>query len=141
MPRLIGLVLVFFAGLGLIAWAARQAARQPGGAGTGSGSGSDSGKTYRPKSARDTSHAGQASAKNRSASEPFVMPSGSTASLRDALTGAPIDEQAAVWRCLRCQSLYNEPSVRALAQDNGGKCVLCTSLHRSLVVFAEAEQG
>ena len=155
MPRLIALLLVLLAGVGLVAWAARHAARTHAGSDVGARprhtfrpspshskgfhSKASQSKASPPNSSRQASSPWQSSQQVDPASHPFVMPKGSTASLRDALTGASIDEQGQIWRCLRCQSLYNLQSAQALALDNAGKCVLCACQQRCPVVFADTE--
>ncbi len=52
------------------------------------------------------------------------------ADVRDALSGAPLDVAAENFRCARCQSYYSVQSVRALANENGARCIGCRSLHR-----------
>ncbi len=52
------------------------------------------------------------------------------AQMRDALTGGALDPDAELFRCADCQSFYTVQSVRALANDNGARCVNCGSLHR-----------
>lgn len=52
------------------------------------------------------------------------------AQLRDALSGAGLDPAAENFRCARCQSYYSVASVRALANENGARCISCRSLHR-----------
>jgi hypothetical protein len=55
------------------------------------------------------------------------------AELRDALSGGPLDADAELFRCADCQSFYSVPSVRALAMDNGARCINCGSIHRIAV--------
>lgn len=50
--------------------------------------------------------------------------------LRDALTGGTLDADAELFRCAECQSFYSVASVRALAMDNGARCINCGSMHR-----------
>ena len=50
--------------------------------------------------------------------------------LRDALSGAGLDPAAENFRCARCQSYYSVASVRALANENGARCISCNSMHR-----------
>ena len=52
------------------------------------------------------------------------------AQMRDALTGGALDPDAELFRCADCQSFYTVQSVRALANDNGARCVNCGSIHR-----------
>jgi hypothetical protein len=53
--------------------------------------------------------------------------------LRDAFTGGPLDADAELFRCAECQSFYSVASVRALAMDNGARCINCGSIHRIAV--------
>lgn len=53
--------------------------------------------------------------------------------LRDALSGGPLDADAELFRCAECQSFYSVTSVRALAMDNGARCINCGSIHRIAV--------
>ncbi|MGE0312479.1 MAG: hypothetical protein AB7P21_12760 [Lautropia sp.] len=52
------------------------------------------------------------------------------AQLRDALTGAALDPSGELFRCAGCQSFYGVASVRALANENGARCLNCGSIHR-----------
>lgn len=52
------------------------------------------------------------------------------AQMRDALSGAALDPAAENFRCARCQSFYSVASVRALANENGARCISCKSMHR-----------
>lgn len=121
MPRLIALLLVVLAGIGLASLVARQS--RPSG---------DKGprNTYRP---RATSHP-EGSA---SGDEIFMMSRRDAAGLRDPLTGSVINTGARVWHCARCQSLYNDSSKDALAADNQGACVQCRSRQLSPVSFTD----
>lgn len=53
--------------------------------------------------------------------------------LRDALSGGPLDADDELFRCAECQSFYSVASVRALASDNGARCINCGSIHRIVV--------
>jgi hypothetical protein len=53
--------------------------------------------------------------------------------LRDAFTGGPLDADSELFRCAECQSFYSVASVRALAMDNGARCINCGSIHRIAV--------
>ncbi len=55
------------------------------------------------------------------------------AEMRDALSGGPLDAGAELFRCAECQSFYSVASVRALAMDNGARCINCGSIHRIAV--------
>jgi len=50
--------------------------------------------------------------------------------LRDALSGAPLDPDAELFRCAECKSFYAVQSVCALAMDNAARCINCGSIHR-----------
>lgn len=55
------------------------------------------------------------------------------AEMRDALSGGPLDAGAELFRCAECQSFYSVASVRALAMENGARCINCGSIHRIAV--------
>jgi len=55
------------------------------------------------------------------------------AEMRDALSGGPLDAGDELFRCAECQSFYSVASVRALAMDNGARCINCGSIHRIAV--------
>ena len=55
------------------------------------------------------------------------------AELRDALSGGPLDADGELFRCADCQSFYSVESVRALALDNGARCLSCGSINRIAV--------
>lgn len=59
------------------------------------------------------------------------------AQLRDALSGAALDPGAENFRCARCQAHYSVASVRALANENGARCISCKSMHRIPVELAD----
>jgi hypothetical protein len=59
------------------------------------------------------------------------------AELRDALSGGPLDAGEELFRCADCQSFYGVASVRALAMDNGARCINCGSIHRIGVEVVE----
>lgn len=65
------------------------------------------------------------------------MPLSRAKSLRDALTGAPIDTQQSIWQCTQCQTLYNNTSIEALLHDNDSRCIQCNHTQRCLVVFTK----
>lgn len=49
---------------------------------------------------------------------------------RDALSGAALDTRQAIFRCIDCQAYYSAASVRALADENGARCIACGSQGR-----------
>jgi hypothetical protein len=59
-----------------------------------------------------------------------VLTRAQLAEVRDALSGAGLDADAENFRCARCQSYYSVASVRALANENGARCISCRSIHR-----------
>lgn len=67
-----------------------------------------------------------------------VVDRSSLAQLRDALTGAALDPRAELFRCAGCQSYYSVASVRALANENGARCMTCRSIHRIPVEVTDA---
>ncbi len=124
MPRLIALLLLVMAGIGLAAFVARQAQTTR-----------DKGprNTYRPRN-----NGGPSSRAHRTEASPediYMMSRDAATGLRDPLTGAAIELNDTVWRCARCQSLYNASSIAALEQDNQGACVQCQGTVRSRVSF------
>jgi Tfp pilus assembly protein PilV len=58
-------------------------------------------------------------------------------SLRDALTGGPIDINKKTWQCSRCQSLYHDDSMQALQHEHQGKCIQCGSTGKHAVTFTD----
>jgi hypothetical protein len=60
------------------------------------------------------------------------------AQVRDALSGASLDPDRENFRCARCQSYYSVESVRALASENGARCLSCHSIHRVPIEVADA---
>ncbi|MGE0797200.1 MAG: hypothetical protein AB7G13_35450 [Lautropia sp.] len=81
---------------------------------------------YRPKRRTRRAGAGEVPARGARA----VIRRSALAQLRDALTGGPLDADGELFRCADCQSFYNVASVRALANDNGARCIQCRSIHR-----------
>jgi hypothetical protein len=49
---------------------------------------------------------------------------------RDALSGAALDPAQEIFRCADCQSYYTVASVRALAEENGARCISCGGQER-----------
>jgi DNA-directed RNA polymerase subunit RPC12/RpoP len=49
---------------------------------------------------------------------------------RDALSGAALDPGQEIFRCADCQAYYSVASVRALAEENGARCIACGSQER-----------
>jgi DNA-directed RNA polymerase subunit RPC12/RpoP len=49
---------------------------------------------------------------------------------RDALSGAALDPGQEIFRCAECQAYYSVASVRALAEENGARCIACGSQER-----------
>lgn len=58
---------------------------------------------------------------------------------RDALSGAALDPGADLFRCADCQAYYTAASVRALAQENGARCIACGGMERVSVEVAGAQ--
>ena len=104
------------------------------------GSGADTGDSNAGDSNASNSNGGN-SKTNRSGTDDSQkeiissMPLSRAQSLRDALTGAPINTQQSVWQCAQCQTLYNNMSIQALLNDNHGRCIQCNHTERCLVVF------
>ena len=69
-----------------------------------------------------------------------VVDRAALAQLRDALTGAALDPRAELFRCAGCQSFYHVASVRALANENGARCMNCGSIHRIPVEVTDASR-
>jgi DNA-directed RNA polymerase subunit RPC12/RpoP len=130
MSRLIGILLMLLAGISLARWLSNQNRRDN----------SRSGKTFRPR--RPSPFSNQRStaddaAEAKAATDIYAMPRSSVTSVCDALTGAPINIHAKVWRCVKCQSLYHHASVTALEKDNDGACIQCNSKNRAAVTFTD----
>jgi hypothetical protein len=96
---------------------------------SGSGSSTDD-RHYRPR--------GRARRRDRAQPAPpynarSVVRRTALSELRDALSGGPLDGDGELFRCADCQSFYSVESVRALAMDNGARCLNCGSIHRIAV--------
>ena len=106
-------------GIGLLVARRLQDATRPG---------SDDGNAYRPRGSR----AGKGGRFRQP--PPYtarsVVRRSALGELRDALTGGPLDPADELFRCADCQSFYSVASVRALALDNGARCINCGSIHR-----------
>lgn len=90
-------------------------------------SGGERGDAYRPHGrARKARRSHQAPPYNARS----VVRRSALGELRDALTGGPLDAGDELFRCADCQSFYSVASVRALAMDNGARCINCGSIHR-----------
>ncbi len=124
MPRVIGLIVVFLLGLGFAAWVARRAdmARD-----------AHPKNTFRP---RRRSNFFQPSGSDGGDSA-FVMKRTEAQAVSDAFTGAQIDPQGNIWRCMGCQSMYHEASMRALEKDLGRACMNCESRDQRPVHFED----
>lgn len=122
MPRVLGLIIVFLLGLGLAAWVARRAdlARD-----------SQPKNTFRP---RRRGRPFQSSGSDGGESA-FVMKPTEAQAVSDAFTGAQINPKANIWRCMGCQSMYHEASLRALEKDLGRACMNCESRDQRPVHF------
>jgi DNA-directed RNA polymerase subunit RPC12/RpoP len=140
MPRLIAILLMLIAGIGLARWLSLQNRRED----------NRANKTFRPRrpspfaNFRDANHGSnhgsnhnEANANAGASNDIYAMPQSSVTSVCDALTGAPINTSARVWRCVKCQSLYHQASVTALEKDNDGACVQCNSRNRAAVTFTD----
>jgi hypothetical protein len=127
MPRLLGILLVLLAGIGLARWLSRQNQRDN----------SREGKTFRPRRPSPFATSKNPESDSSSINDIYAMSISSVSSVCDALTGAPINTQSKVWRCVNCQSLYNHSSVIALEQDNNGACIQCSSKNRGVVTFTD----
>lgn len=117
LPRL----LISLAIAGVAAFSAWRAAQEL-------SSGAKEGSRYRPrggKGARDTGKG-----------EPVMVDRAAIARTRDALSGATLDPDAEIFRCADCQSFYAVASVRALAEENGARCINCGSMERIAVQVA-----
>jgi DNA-directed RNA polymerase subunit RPC12/RpoP len=97
-------------------------------AGSGGGAGDD--RHYRPR----------ARARRRDRAQPpppynarSIVRRSALTELRDALSGGPLDADAELFRCADCKSFYSVQSVRALAMDNGARCINCGSIDRIAV--------
>lgn len=61
---------------------------------------------------------------------PVTVDRDTLARTRDALSGATLDPCQEIFRCADCQSYYTVASVRALAEENGARCISCGGLER-----------
>lgn len=95
-----------------LAWLLRRALQTPPPAG-GHG-------TYRPHARR-----GRSTADAAAAGAVHVMSRRQLAGLRDAYSSAPIDPDAELLACARCQAVYHRHSIDELERDNGGRCIGC----------------
>ncbi len=127
MPRLIGILLVLLAGIGLARWLSHQNQREN----------SHERKTFRPRRPTPFSAATHPEPESSAINDIYVMSKSSVSAVCDALTGAPINVRGKVWRCVNCQSLYNHSSVTALDNDNGGACIQCATKVRGVVTFTD----
>jgi hypothetical protein len=122
MPRILGLIIIFLFGLGLAAWVAKRAERardaQPE-------------RTYRPR--RRSKPFQQQATEN--ALSPFFMKRADAQAVSDAFTGAAINTQEKVWRCMGCHSMYHEASITALRKELGRNCMNCDSADQRVVHF------
>ena len=78
---------------------------------------------YRPRGGKST---GNGAGDGR----PVMVDRQAIARTRDALSGAALDPDAEIFRCADCQSFYAVASVRALADENGARCINCGSMER-----------
>jgi hypothetical protein len=135
MPRLIGMLLLLLASIGIAKWLSSQNGSR--------GDDGRRGKTFRPrrKSAFDVFD--EDPTDSTAQTDCFVMSRSSASLVCDALTGGPLHTESAnsigggVLRCVKCSSLYNKASVTALEKDNAGACVQCGSSQRMSVVFTD----
>ncbi len=134
MPRLIGILLMLLAGIGLVSWLSRRSQQHR-------GDGARAGKTFRPRHSAGSSI--DANSPMGSADDIYMMSKSSVTAVCDALTGAPLNvdgargSQGSIWRCVKCSSLYNHSSVTALEKDNAGACVQCNSKVRAMVTLTD----
>jgi hypothetical protein len=122
MPRVLGLIIVFLLGLGLAAWVARRADPSRNG---------NSHNTFRPRR-RNKPFQPQSGDETPSA---FVMRRSEATSVCDAFTGARINPDLPIWRCMGCQSLYHHLSKQALEKEIGRACMNCESRDQRPVHF------
>jgi hypothetical protein len=127
MPRLLGILLVLLAGIGLARWLSHQNKRDD----------SRDGKTFRPRRPSPFTQTDESNSNASSIDDIYAMSRSSVSAVCDALTGAPIDTYGKVWRCVKCQSLYNHSSVAALEKDNHNACIQCASKTRCPVAFTD----
>jgi DNA-directed RNA polymerase subunit RPC12/RpoP len=76
---------------------------------------------------------GKSARRNPGNDAPVMVDRQAIARTRDALSGATLDPDAEIFRCADCQSFYTAASVRALAQENGARCINCGSTDRVAV--------
>jgi Tfp pilus assembly protein PilV len=129
MPRLIALIVLIVAVLGIasIVKRAKRSAEQRK-------------DTYRPSnngSNQSQDASGKSFKKPDDDSVVSMISKTEAKSLRDALTGGPIDISKKTWQCSRCQSLYHDESIQALQHEHQGKCIQCGSTGKHAVTFTD----
>ena len=85
-------------------------------------------KRYRPRGGRARTAAGAGPDGPRASRS--ILRRAAVGQLRDALSGAPLSPDDDLFRCAGCQSFYTAASVRALANENGARCLHCGSIER-----------
>lgn len=87
---------------------------------------------YRPRGRRGSRN-GAPGPDSDPAKHRSVLRRSALGQLRDGLSGAPLSADDELFRCADCQSFYTAASVRALATENGARCLHCGSMHRLTV--------
>jgi hypothetical protein len=125
MPRVLGVIIIFLLGLGLAAFVARRAEQARD---------SQPQNTFRPRRRSNPFQAASADVDKAA----FIMKRTQALAVSDAFTGARINPDANVWRCMGCQSMYHQTSIRALEKDIGRACVNCESRDQRPVRFEDS---
>jgi Tfp pilus assembly protein PilV len=137
MPRLIALVvlIVAFLGIAAIVKRAKRSAEQRKDTYRPSTNGQSGDSKTNSNSSQDAS--GKSFKKPDDDSVVSMISKTEAKSLRDALTGGPIDINKKTWQCSRCQSLYHDESIEALQHEHQGKCIQCGSTGKHAVTFTD----
>jgi hypothetical protein len=68
--------------------------------------------------------------------EPFVVTRRDIEGLRDAYSGAALDDTRALVRCDQCLAFYHAESVAILVRENKGRCAGCGGTNFRAVTLA-----
>ena len=84
-------------------------------------------RVYRPSSLPDGKSPITFPTNNPSHSDAGIPTAAELGHLHDAFTGAPLNPTLGLYRCSSCQVYYHTESYQVLAEENGGRCVACSS--------------